>query len=286
MKKIYLFIILVAVLFTACEKDQKDEAKPDNPKKYKVVFNAQLFDQSTGDFKSGSPSRIFVDPMPTLYTRVYNLDEDGQKLYDYSTLPPGNYVAVFVASNHWFYRHSDFGEMGGDGYDDYFEYAHLDTRTSVELIDVPIEDIFYKKLYFTVTNKDINQTVILNRLVAGLEVIIEDEIPAIVTTLELTVADDASFYFHDDHTEDEVYKISTFSRNERLTAFVLGMGSRSLMLKAFDSGGNLINERYLGATFHANKKTTLSGKLFNDPGVLFTVDVNSNWDTPPSTIPF
>lgn len=284
MKKI-LFLLTIGLLFNACKKEH--EGQPEPTKKYKVTFKTQLFDQSIGDFKSGSRSQIFLDQMPTLYTRVYNLDNEGKKVDDYSTLAPGEYVAVFVASNHKFYRLSDFGEMGGSGgIEEYFEIAGLDTRYSFETTDIPLEDIFYKKLYFTVTNQDIDETVILNRIVSGLEVIFEDVLPATVSKLELTIEDHPNFYFYSDNTSGEVDKISSFGRVQRLTALVLGSGARTLHIRAYDSDENLIIEKSLVANFYANKKTTLSGKLFNDPGVLFTVEINSNWDTPPATIPF
>lgn len=284
--KLHLFIVLIfALLITsACEKDNGTEPPTTaEVKKYNVSFKAQVFEQTVTPFKS-EISYTLNDVKPN-YTRIYNLDSGGT-VVSYSssgnTLPQGNYVAVFVNSNTFFSR--VYG-LGGTVEGSNFNDAFFDTRLSVAAQSGAINDIFYKKVYFTVSNKDLNQTVLLDRIVAGLEVVIEDQVPSTVSRLELTINDAAVFRFKTDSRDPGVNKIKNFSTTEKLSAFVLGLGARTVTIKAYNDAGAIIKEKQLNGTFYANKKTTFSGKLFTE-SVGFSASVNPEWDTPPSTIPF
>jgi len=285
MKTFYSLLLLLPVLFTACKKNSDPE--PEAGKKYKVTFKTQLFDQTTTDFKTGS-AHVSEELMPKLYVRVYDLDNGGEKVLDYDTLLPGDYVAIFVASNHKFYRLSDFGEEGAGTEDEnYFEHAHIDIRESVALESIPLEEIFYKKLYFTVSNEDIEETVVLKRIVAGLEVILEDILPPdAFSRIEVSIPDNTSFYFQDDNRTGSVMKISSFEKGSAIRAFVLGTGQRTVEIRAYDGEDKLVAQNWGFAVFQENKKTVLKGKLFSPKLFTFNLSLDTNWDNPPVVIPF
>jgi hypothetical protein len=259
-----LLTLFVLTAFTACRKsDDTLSDFDDNGKKYNVSFTS-AFEQSIEPYKSGSLPQTLNEVKPE-YTRIYNLDQGGALVSSTRTdnkLPAGNYVAVFVYSNTFFSR--VYG-LGGLSEVLNFNEVFLDTRPSVVSQTVAINDIFYKKLYFTVKKKDINENVILDRIVAGLEVTIQDTMPEAVARLELTVNDAAVFNFKNDARESSVSKVKNFLPTDKiLNAYVLGTGTRSVKIRAYDSNGLVLKEKTVDAPFISNKVTPIRCTLFND----------------------
>jgi len=279
MKTFYSLLLLLPVLFTSCKKNSDPDPQPETAKKYKVTFIPQLFDPTITDFKVGSV-RVSVYPIPDIYSRLYDLDHGGERIVNDGFLAAGHYLAVFLATNNQFNSHSGLQE-------NYFEDAYFDTRELYELPSyTPLEAIFYKKVYFTVFNQEIELPVVVKRIVAGLEVILDDVLPPAVSRIEVAIEDKATFHFQNDSKAGEVTKISSFVRGTAIRAYVLGTGTVPVKIRAYDEGDNLLAEKHVDATFQENRKTTLKGKLFSSQAVTFNLSIDRDWDTAPVVIPF
>ncbi|MEJ6981971.1 FimB/Mfa2 family fimbrial subunit [Pedobacter sp. P351] len=274
--KIQFLPLFLLLIFCACKKQDSDDSlmKPTDGK-FTISFNPQIsagFGVTYGSISHVSPNQM------ELSTRIYDLDNGGLLLSKNSNtsqkidLPAGNYVAIFLASSHQFYKFAVGGTMD---LETPFSSAFFDTRFSVALPNNPLSEIYYKKVYFTVSKRDINQTVVLEKIVSDLELVLEDEVPGSVSSLQLTVENDAStFNLNTDSRGGAVDKISRFDPiSGRLNAHVLGLGTKTVIIRAYDNAGKLIKEKRITAQFSASSKTTVSGKLFNDEGQ-FIVSVN------------
>jgi hypothetical protein len=192
-------------------------------------------------------------------------------------LAPGNYVALFVSGN--------FSERYGIGrsaprvtYGD----AYFDTKENIVMADLPISEFFYKKVFFTVTNKDIRQTVVLDRITAGLEVELQDVLPPNVY-VNITVHDATTYSFKTD-TRGGGYRKMYYRNPYTLISNVLNAGPTKVTITAVDERNNVLATKDVIATFVPNRKTKLIGKLFSP--VSFTVHANLEWDAPGPTVQF
>ncbi|HEY0055295.1 MAG TPA: hypothetical protein VGB63_08070 [Pedobacter sp.] len=259
MQKSFIIMFMALVVLSACRKSDYTILKShDSDQKYDVSFT------TTTTTKSAYLPTSSNDVKPE-YTRIYNLDEGGTIVSVSKTgtqLAAGNYVAVFVYSNTFFSR--VYG-IGGISEVFTFDGAFFDTRLSVATQSGAINDIFYKKVYFKVKHKAVSQNVELDRIVADLEVSIQDEMPANVSRLELSVNDLAVFKFNTELRESAVTKTKNFSATEKkLNAYVLGQGPRQVTVRAYDATGGMLKEKSTTATFVAGQKTLVSLNLFGD----------------------
>jgi hypothetical protein len=266
MRNLPLIAFFSLIILSACRKnDYTILESHDSNQEYNVSFTTL----NTG--KSGSTPKTLNDAKPE-YTRIYNLDNGGILVSSSKVnnkLAAGNYVAIFVYSNTFFSR--VYG-LGGSTEGFSFDNSFFDTRLSVATQGLPIDDIFYKKVYFKVKHKDVSQIVELGRIVADLEVIIGDEMPAVVARLELSVNDQAIFKFNNDSRESPIDKIKNFLPTEKvLNAYVLGQGSRAVTIKAYDATGGVLKEKRMMATFTEGKKTVVNVNLFSDTTTPFAL---------------
>jgi hypothetical protein len=258
MQRLFVCLFFAFTLFTACRKDDYVLLEsPNSGQKYKVSFLTSRTETS--------PATSILNDTKTEYIRIYNLDEGGILVANNKTtieLPAGNYVAVFIHSDTFFSR--VYG-LGGISEVFTFDEAFFDTRHSVATQSGAINDMFYKKIYFKVKHKDVSQNVELDRIVADLEVAIQDEMPAHVSRLELSVNDFAVFKFNTELRESAVIKTKNFSATEKkLNAYVLGQSPRQVTVRAYDATGGMLKEKSLTSTFVAGQKTVISFNLFGD----------------------
>jgi hypothetical protein len=258
MRYLLIFSFFALTVLSACRKnDYTILESQDSNQKYTVAFTTLSAAKSPATSKN-------LNEATSEYIRIYNLDEGGILVSNSKTneLPAGNYVAVFVYSNTYFSRVYGLGGTS-EGYN--FENSFFDTRRSVATQGYSIDDILYKKVYFQVKQKNISQAIQLDRIVSDLEVSVQDEMPANVSRLELSVNDLAIFKFNTDTKESAVDKIKNFLPTDKLlNSYVLGEGSRAVTLRAYNVSGGVLKVKRVVATFTFGKKTVINLNLFGD----------------------
>ncbi|WP_207534920.1 hypothetical protein [Desertivirga arenae] len=306
MKLLYFSLLLGALITSACSKSEIEPEQKEK-KKQQVTFKTEAFEEIISELKAQKTSNIASDDTlkkyaPKLYCQIYKFDDesetDGSLVFNSSFKPtdsnfgtistafePGHYVAIIVASGHPFYR---IAGLGGDWPDMRYSECHFNTMTSVALPFIPVDQIFYKKVLFTVEDQAINKQVILTRIVAGLDVVIKDVVPTNITSIQVIV-DDAPFYsFYNDNSGGNVDKISgitpSYTGANKISTYVLASGSRSVQIIAY-AGEQIVAQKNLTCMFFTNKKTRLEGSLFST-NAAFNVTVDPAWETPPPVVIF
>lgn len=305
MKKTF-FIILLAVCFVSCKKEQHTNAPL---KKYKLSFDVSGFTQTTGPFTPNSQRKITNSTTDTLSAfvdkLVYRLYDSKQKIITSKTqlssqpnytlftdsLPPGTYTAVFIGGKNGLTLSQ--GPSTSNDTDDVINYGD----------NSPWNDLFYKKISITV-NGELKQAVQLNRAVAQLQLKILDQIPANVAKFQLTYKDYYRFNFL---TGIDTYFINIyetdygpFTLNNPLSAGSIGTtnytiqtytlnNSKSpfdLNIYAYDSSGKLIVQKtVLNVMCALNKRTIVSGNLFSTSD-RFVITTDTVWNTTSIQHPF
>ncbi|WP_207422279.1 FimB/Mfa2 family fimbrial subunit [Desertivirga brevis] len=307
MKKIYIHLCLLLGLVAAgCSKS---ELKPEGKKDlYKVKFQATQFTETHETLASAKLKNSVLDDslkkyVPKLYCQIYKFsDENPEEAYlVYSksqlstqqgfgkidtSLASGNYVAIFVGSGHMFYR---LMGLGSGWLDEIYSNSHFNTVSAMTDQHRPVDQIFYKKVLFTVADQAVNQTVNMQRIVAGLDLSITDEIPPNVTAIDLIVDDTAIYSFKTDTRSNNVDKIAGFYPHQApgkktISMFVLANGTRKVTIRALSQDGT-VAEKIVNCSFFTNRKTSLKGKLFSSDAQ-FAVTVDPAWGEPGPVIPF
>ncbi|WP_207422278.1 hypothetical protein [Desertivirga brevis] len=296
---IYLMIFLAVSLSMSCSKNPIEPEKLEKNKQV-VTFSTNGFQQTVTEINpqksiNVSSNDTLMKYAPKLYCQIYKFDDetltDGFLAFDRTykrsdsnfgtitaALVPGNYVAIIVASGHQFYR---LAGLGGQWPDMLYSNCHFNTMTSVAIPFIPVDQIFYKKVLFTVGGEPLNQEVTLTRMVAGLDVVIKDAIPSNITSIRVIV-DDAPFYnFYRDSSGGNVDKISgvnpSNSGTNVISTYVVANGIRAVQIIAY-AGEEIVAQKNLSCTFYTNKKTRLEGSLFTT-NASFTVAVDPTWET-------
>ncbi|WP_207534921.1 FimB/Mfa2 family fimbrial subunit [Desertivirga arenae] len=307
MKNIYIYFqLLLLIIVAGCHKS---DLKPQAEKGlYKVKFQTSQFLESVETFESNRKSSSLLDDslkkyVPKLYCQIYKFsDENPEEAYlVYSktqvsteqafgkidtSLASGNYVAIFVGSGHMFYR---LAGLGSGSLDEIYSNSHFNTVSAMTDQHTPVDQIFYKKVLFSVAQQPVNQTVTMQRIVAGLDLSITDEIPSTVTSIDLIVDDAAMYSFKTDTRSTNVDKIAgfypqQFPGKKNISMFVLANGSRKVTIRALSPDG-IVAEKVINCTFFTNRKTSLKGKLFSSDAQ-FAVTIDPAWDEPGPVIPF
>ncbi|MCW3465220.1 hypothetical protein [Chitinophaga nivalis] len=300
MKSFLFLLMMTAVLLTACKKDQPattPQPGSETPQ-YALQLNVSAFSQSTGAIDSHTPAATgkaapLSDKIRYLLYRVWDANTtDGIKnIFQRSsvdtgfgqildTLPSGRYIITILAS-----KDSLFNGTTTDGFDDV----------------LPSSDIFYKRLEVSVKGA-VNQSVLLDRYVSKISVLVKDRIPYDVSYLTLKVQDSNDFtrpaYFHlltgeisNGVMGSHYYREWTIpipdslkgTTNFRFETYVLNT-SNSLIDLYFTGKDATKNRIVSGKSVNSvrlenNKNTLLTGTLFdNYPGGNgVTVGVNADW---------
>lgn len=271
------------MLFTACEKSP--DAQPDVPKmpKTNVTFTLSDFTVSEGALgKAGSSVSAVGDTLKNyanhLYYRVY--DASGALLKAKSqtsnqgdfgvvndSLAQGNYTVVFVASK------SPLS----------FANTSLSTDHFLDPSNTHWDDMFLRKMSITVGTSPISQSVRLDRIVAGLQLNLEEDPNGAFPGLSITL-----------ETEDSAYQLSNLTSSgpvvkTRQWTLYFGANTKSVFMPVLNTNrpvkvifriynrvNQLVGERIVeNVRFYANKRTVFSGRLTQD--VEFKVGVDPVW---------
>lgn len=290
-----LSLFLIPLIFvTSCSKGDDTPSDQPEQKKYSVELSVGGFSEVIDDIKSNTPE-TFSDSLSkhisVLYSRIYNTNtgqlvfsEDQSKGVNSkfgtigSLLANGDYTAVFIGSQSSLQVNSGLFNTGG------FSTGNA------------LYDTFYKKVKFSIVNQGVTESVQLERVIAGLNVIIEDAIPAGISKIEIIIPDDQiSYSFIDDNRLGASTRTVEFSLtaadqgliNKTLKTLAFKINSpTSVIIKTYNTNNILHSQTTIpNVTFFANKTTSLKGKLFSFD-TDFDVTPNSVWDSPPPVVSF
>ncbi|MDN5287449.1 MAG: hypothetical protein JWR38_3723 [Mucilaginibacter sp.] len=280
MKNILRLSMVGLVMLSSCKKEHNNNVVNTSDKKYQITFNLNNEEQlsATNKLKVNAATPINSHVLKHLLYSVYSGSTVVHSITQDSTasnygsitdaLSPGTYSIVFLASK--LPIQVDQGE---------FVY-----------LPILFDDFFYKKFDITVNGSNINQPVTLGRVAGKLQIVIQDTIPADVTSINVSYQDEKRFSVFSGFSPNQIAS-TTFSTN----------------LKPIDAGkpnytfGNLVYNFFntLAVTItpvsktkqwpsvtvpnvyvRRNQVTVLSGGLFSPTkhNAGFQITLNPDWD--------
>jgi len=293
MKKTLSILFLGLVLFSCKKSEQTKEEPSKEPTKYQVKFSVSDFAATTTTMSSpatksslavGDTLKNYAD---NLYYRIYNANgvwvngiDQASTIAGFGTitdaLPTGTY-SVFIAASKGTLSLADKSTLYSSGYyyPDYNQW----------------NDTFSKTLTLTVGTTAVSQAVRLDRMVAGLQVVLEDAIPTAASKISIIVnPDQFSFRMNGTSYTPSEQKTIDFTltaadkgvKNKSFNAYVANTTSAtSVTIRAYNSTNNLIIEKTIAnLTFEKSKRTVLTGSLFtstSNSSAGFAVTVNPTW---------
>lgn len=299
MKNLFSLLIL-ALVFTGCQKPVNDVEPQTEAKKTEVTFTVTDFAQSVKGFASaGNKATMAVGDTlsnyaDNLYYTIYAADGSYVKSATQTKtnanfgkfteqLVPGNYDVFVTATQNM------FGYFAGTG-----------SVYSTAKITPPAPNLwlefFTKNLSITVGGTPLTQSITLDRAVGALDVVLKDAMPASVAKIAVTVDKEAA---------DLLIKTGvagtygSTTRDFALTAADAGVANKkfsvllantatdiNVTLQAFDSNGTKLAEKVITTRVNKNQRTTLTGNLFGPAATGFTVVVNPVWSPSGAVVPF
>lgn len=304
MKTIWKITILSGIavsLFYACKKDKKLTQQ----KKYSVNFNVSGFSQASGAFgttdgkktvnslKTNALSDQVGELIVIIYSEnpevVNNPTYQGEKIYKSThpvtdpnagkftaQLPPGNYTAVVIGG-------TNINDIVGDPVNDPDGF-----NTTVQ----PWNDVFYKKITFTVADAVLNEPVALDRITARLQINLQDDIQP--NWQKITVSyTDYTYLLNLTLTPPDGYGKTGVTVTKAFTPADVGTTGYSIAVETaniiapftvtltlYDTGNNIISTKAIdNVVCQSNKITVLSGNVYtNSTG--FKISVDTAWHTP------
>ena len=277
MKKNLLSLTLCVALFTACKKEPGSTLVGE---KTSVTFTVSDFTVSDGSLeKSGASTAAVGDTLKNyannLYYRIYDSSGGLVKFKSQTsaqadfgtvadTLAAGTYTVVFTASKQSLN----------------FANSSLSSDHFLDPSNTNWDDIFLKKLTLTVGATPINQAVRLDRIVAGLQLNLEEDPYGRFPLIRITVEDDDSIY-----QLGSLTSANPVAKTREWTIF-FGKGIKSVFMhvlntnrpakvtiRAYDRAGRQVAEKIVdNVRFYANKKTVFSGRITEDANLTIKVD--------------
>jgi hypothetical protein len=193
MKTFIFYVALLMVLFASCKKsDNNGNLPPNGAQKFPIRFDVSGFSQVIEDFNrdaglsSTSPlAKGGADTIKNYINHIYfyvfagvsALKEIHQTSADTAfghiidSMPAGNYSIVMIGSKDPVNIQNTYG-------DDRFLVFGL-----------PGTDVFYKKVDVSISGA-INQTMILERIVSKLKIVIKDKIPTGTKSIKISLLSD------------------------------------------------------------------------------------------------
>jgi hypothetical protein len=298
MKKAILLLLVAAVSFFSCKKDQKKVGSPP-VKTYKINYSVSDFTQTivgqstnnphTDGLKTNDspPLSSYVD---AIYYYVYN--PNGALLHslvqpssasNFGTiadeLPAGTYTVVFVGGktglnivNTAYYTSAYLGGYGAGSQ------------------GLPWQDTFFKKFTLTVTTSDITQSVSFDRIVSQLTVNVEDTIPANAYSIAVTARTYLRYSFAtpgpfptppvDNFVSTFIIPISAKgTTNYKVSVITLNTTDpSSVKIVCYDANAKILASTIVNNVIvYPNTQTILSGQLFATDNQ-FSLTANVKWD--------
>jgi hypothetical protein len=299
MKSLFPLLIL-ALIFTGCQKSGNNPEPQTEVKKMEVTFMVADFDQSVKGFAAvntkgtmavGDTLSNYAD---NLYYAIYAADGSYVKSATQSKananfgriteqLPPGTYDVFLVATK------NGFGSFAGTG-------STYSTASFSPPIANNWSEFFSKNINITVAGTPLTQNVRLDRAVGRLDVVLLQEMPSTVSKISITVDKEAS---------DMLFKTglpTTYASTKRdftIPAADAGVKNRAysvltvntatdinVTIQAFDAAGAKLAEKVVTTRVNKSQRTTLSGNLFSPAEANFTVFVNPLWNPSGAVVTF
>lgn len=283
-------IFLVLMLLFSCSSNEAEDKIIDNaePQKYEVLFNVSKFSQTIEDLKSSGSTDL--EGIQSIYYSVSDI----------------NYDSVYVYGEQYKLKHESFGKIKlhlPDG-EYYITVAASDGITSLFPPEGTIivgssssYDNFATRIKFEVKGNTVTQDVTLERIVGNLNIVISDEIPEDVMTLSVELKGELEHTFADTYyfapTTAEKYPHQYTSRypinipehmtpdNRIISLYLIEPNPESkvtVTVSAFKGGNEIARKVIPNVLIYKNKKTTLTGLLFDNTENNYNVNVNQTWD--------
>ncbi len=320
MKRILYSIVAVSMIFFSCSK-HNNPTPPPTGKKYTVKFNVG-FSQSIGPITNSitKTSGIKTDAIDTatdtlknytgiLYYVVFDSNQHivrniSQKAADadYGTITdqllPGTYTVLFAAGEAHLKAdvYGSAGQLTNAFYYEGFTSPYVNPNDN--FFPPFFANTFYKKMSITVGNSNANYSVNLDRMVAQLEVVVQDAIPAGAKDLTIYVPGDASALAMLDltvaNTGNYFYPFTGLTAGVTNTIEFVTVANTStplnIELKCTDGASTVFADKTItGVTFKTGSTTVLTGNLFSagTTGQGFNVTYDPTWNVgTPTTIHF
>ncbi|MGN6181452.1 MAG: FimB/Mfa2 family fimbrial subunit [Mucilaginibacter sp.] len=323
MKKAFLYVLFLSVIFFSCKKEhQKPVTTVNNTGKYfKVNFTLGGFTETilnsalskrTDALSPVDPSDTSSkDSLNTLYYVVYgpNATQHSKTLTSTNgkfptiadSLKIGNYDIVFVAGKTGL---SYLNSSPGYPANAYYDYVDSITTTTFNTW----HDTFTQEILLKVTGGDTTINVNLYRIVGKLQISIKDTVPTnadhiniyatnVVQSVEASPANHFQGRIYNLLNKALIYQASVPTsakgKPNYTIANVLAADSAAAMtveVMAYDSSNNLIGDAVINnVTLIPNKKTILTGNLFGGTSTTHSlpIGINTQWTaTPYKTIGF
>lgn len=298
MKKNYLSILFALVLFVSCKKSE-DITENNNPDLlHNVSFNVAGFSQKVIDIDMKSSAKISeaesevsfivycIYSNDVLLKKVEQTDKSATNFgMIEEQLPAGSYkIAIAAGTRKLTVLNQEL-----------FSSAFISNPS------FQTADIFVKTLEFRIDDKDHQENIQVERIVGKLELSLLDKIPSDVTKITLKYKSAPYYNFQATYTgltntteEIQILDSHRSSIGSIFHSFVMpvkGSGSitTDVTISCYNSKNDVIvNKVIKDVVFETNKKTILSGKLFQQASNLqsyFRITIPSTW-TEGKTIDF
>lgn len=308
-KPLFSLICAVALLFSSCSKE--NTAAPKDEKLYPVTFNVSTFSKEIVPMASlkktvrqisasTTSGNALSDAVKHVSYAVYN--EAGIKVNEKvsnsqhasfgeieDSLPVGKYTVMLLGSTLRTWNAPD--NINGSYYMP--EYGGGD-------------DFFFSQTAIEVQGLAINQTIQLKRKVGKVEIKITDEIPANIEEIVYSVKGVGHYFFPYSGLSyiNTIYKSNYYWVDEESGSpdysqdfglyFFLNYDQdafASVNIRAYDRNRNLVVDKTINdVPVSINKKTILTGRLFDDAGSTkgqaFSISVDDKWNSESNHVEF
>lgn len=307
-KTLFSLICACALLFSGCSKEET--AAPKDEKLYPVTFNVSTFSKEIVPMASLKTARQInasttsgaglSDAVKHISYAVYNeagilvnqkvsnsQQQSFGKIED--SLPRGKYTVMLLGSTLGTLPRPD----NINGYYYMPEYGGGD-------------DIFFSQTALEVQGSAIDQTIQLKRKVGKVDIVITDEIPPNIEEIVYSLKGVGHYFYPNSgqsyrgtiyksnyYLNDEASGAPDYSQNFNLYFFLDydQDAYASVNIRAYDRNRNLVVDKTINdVPVSVNKKTILTGRLFDDvgstKGQAFSISVDDKWNSESNHIEF
>jgi hypothetical protein len=290
-------LILAAVQFS-CKKDHFNSPAP-GTKQYQVSFNVAGFSQTVAPFVTNATRKKMTSLAAVTDTLAQHIDVLYYVVYDSNNVPVRSYkqlsgsagfgtinIGLDPGSYHFVIAGGKTGLQLSPDTANQFVYNPESLGPGQGYLYPQFQDTFFKNIAVTVSNVNASYSARLDRVVAQLEVNIQDAIPSGAKYISATVSNDCNILKPDGAPEGSVAdggmmnNLTVGNKNTTIYSLELNtVSATSVDIKCYDQSNNVIAERIVPKVgFQRNKTTLLTGNLFGaETGNGIDVHYNPNW---------
>lgn len=318
MKIQLLCLLTLGIGFVACKKNNKQSSPVPPSKTYKIIFNAQSSSLGVDVASKKAVNSLGVTSTPSSVATVlyYIVTDTGKNIIRIigqdstsanfgrivDNLAAGQYLINLIAGQ----KNLIIDNPNNSRVDDPTAktVSYFTTVQNSQTVQQPTwweDNTFTAQFPLTVTDADVTETVTLNRLVAKLQVHINDAIPATVSYISVTIVNDYYYYDYMNQTYVDLGK-GSYSPSFKvvITPSLAGQPNLDIttpallntfkpinvLITAYDKNSAIVANKSVTVQLQKNKRTVLSGNLFTGNGNISVSGIN-DWDsTPYKTITF